>query len=107
MQALHVTGPGPMGLAGLAAARLLHVPVSGACGGAQAAAMSATAWSPGAAARRRYLRWFYRRLDTVVAPSRDAARRLAAAGVAGARLRVAPAEPAAAARAPRARPTPR
>ena len=87
-EALHVTGPGPMGLAGLAGARLLHLPVSGACGAAHAALVAGTGASSTAAPLRRYLRWFYGRLDAVVVPSRAAARHLIAGGVDPARVHV-------------------
>ena len=87
-EALHVTGPGPMGLAGLAGARLLHLPVSGACGAAHAELVTDAKASSTAAPLRRYLRWFYGRLDAVVVPSRTAARHLVAGGVDPSRVHV-------------------
>ena len=89
VEAVHVTGPGPMGLVGLAGARLLHLPVSGACGAAHARLL--------AGARRRsrvqaplasYLHAFYSRLDTVVAADRATARLLVAAGLDHTRVRI-------------------
>jgi len=61
--ALHADAPGPMGLAALACARLLHVPIS-------------ARWPSGIVGpsrlTRRYLSWFYRHVDEVMAPT-DAA----------------------------------
>jgi predicted metal-dependent phosphoesterase TrpH len=99
-EALHVTGPGPMGLAGVIAARLLHVPLGGACGAAELDALTAAPrLSPSAQTYRRYLRWFFRQLDAVVVTDREAGRRLAAAGVDPARVHIA----GTVARAPRLR----
>ncbi len=85
-EALHVTGPGPMGLAGLAGARLLHLPVSGACGAAHAELVATTMAAPPLLAR--YLRWFYGRLDVVIVPSRAAARHAVAGGIDPSRVHV-------------------
>jgi hypothetical protein len=88
VEALYVTGPGPMGLAGLAGARLLHLPVSGACNAADAQLLGATpTGAPSQRRQVRYLRWFYTRLDTVVTPPRPAARHLGGAGLDPPRVR--------------------
>jgi hypothetical protein len=94
--AIHVTSAGPMGLVGLVAARLLHVPVTGSYAGgpssSSAPTLTETPRCSGAAngTSRRYELWFYRRLDEVVAPSRAAARELVALGLAPGRVRVPP-----------------
>ncbi|MFA4965644.1 MAG: glycosyltransferase [Thermoleophilia bacterium] len=93
--AVHVTSPGAMGLVGLVAARLLHLPVTGAFAadpaGSPLPAPGGMARRVGAATRRRgYELWFYRHLDGVVTPSRAAARELVARGLAPGRVRVLP-----------------
>jgi glycosyltransferase involved in cell wall biosynthesis len=67
---VHISTPGPVGMVGLAAARLLHLPVAGTyhtdipryardLGGTRL--LEEVAW--------RYVLWFYRRLDEVLVPS--------------------------------------
>ncbi len=91
VEALHVTGPGPMGLAGLAGARLLHLPVSGACGAAHAKLVAPGPRRPGIEApQARYLRAFYRHLDAIIVPDRPTARLLVAAGVDPSRVHIVP-----------------
>jgi Glycosyltransferase Family 4 len=78
--AVHTDSSAGQGLVALAAARLLHLPVTGA---ADPERLKAPHW-PGDIAgrlRRRYHSWFYRHLDEVFAPTREAARTLVAAGV--------------------------
>jgi hypothetical protein len=86
-----VSTPGPLGLAGLAAAKLLGLRLTGFChidlpaevlrlSGSEA--LGAAAWD--------FLRWFYGRMDTVYAPSRAALEQLAAHGLDRSRLAVLP-----------------
>jgi glycosyltransferase involved in cell wall biosynthesis len=88
---IHAATPGPVGLAGLAVARVLGLPLhatyhtdfpayAGALTGD--AAMEEGAW--------RYLSWFMGQCDMVDAPSAQVAAGLAARGVDRARIRVAP-----------------
>jgi len=88
---IHAATPGPVGLAGLAVARILGLPLhatyhtdfpayAGALTGD--AAMEEGAW--------RYLSWFMSQCDMVDAPSAPVAAGLVAHGVASARVRVAP-----------------
>jgi len=79
--ALHADAPGPMGLAALACARLLHLPVS-------------ASWPAGivgpSRATRRYLAWFYRHVDEVIAPTAAARDWLVALGVPADKVRPTP-----------------
>jgi hypothetical protein len=78
--ALHVSTAGGTGLVALLAAKLLHLPITGA-------------FHPSTAARRgtwRYRIWFHSLLDEVFAPSRAAARDLVARGLDPRRVRVLP-----------------
>mgnify|MGYP000868636458 FL=1 len=87
--AIHTDSTAGQGLVALAASRLLHLPVTGAVDPAGLAAPLA----PGDIAgrlRRRYLAWFYGRLDEAFAPTREAARALVAAGVDPSRVTVVP-----------------
>lgn len=87
--ALHTDSAAGQGLAALAAARLLHLPLTGVVDPAKLTAPH----GPGDLAgrlRRRYRVWFYARLDEVFAPTRDAARTLVAAGVDPSRVTVVP-----------------
>lgn len=88
---IHAATPGPVGLAGLAVARILGLPLhatyhtdfpayAGALTGD--AAMEEGAW--------RYLSWFMGQCDMVDAPSAPVAAGLAAHGVSAARVRVVP-----------------
>ncbi|SNS14511.1 Glycosyltransferase involved in cell wall bisynthesis [Humidesulfovibrio mexicanus] len=83
--------PGPMGLAGLAIARILKIPVHGTYHTAfpeyvrmftEDPAMEDTAW--------RYMRWFYGSMDTIYAPSRSTAQDLAQRGIGAERIVVHP-----------------
>jgi hypothetical protein len=90
--ALHTDSAGGQGLVTLAAARLLHLPVTGAVdpGGLRAPD------GPGDLAgrlRRRYRAWFYGRLDEAFVPTTAAARVLVAAGVEPSRVTLLPAPP--------------
>ncbi len=90
--AIHVSTPSAMGLVGLLAARLLHLPISGAfhtdlpryaerlC---PDSVYEKYAWN--------YVMWFYGVLDEVYAPSRTTARDLVARGLDPRRVRVLPA----------------
>jgi hypothetical protein len=87
--ALHTDSAAGQGLAALAAARLLHLPLTGVVDPAKLTAPH----GPGDLAgrlRRRYSAWFYAHLDEVFAPTRDAARTLIAAGVDPSRVTVVP-----------------
>jgi hypothetical protein len=87
--ALHTDSAAGQGLAALAAARLLHLPLTGVVDPAKLTAPH----GPGDLAgrlRRRCRAWFYARLDEVFAPTRDAARTLVAAGVDPSRVTVVP-----------------
>jgi glycosyltransferase involved in cell wall biosynthesis len=79
---VHVSTPGPVGLLGLAAARVLHLPVAGTyhtdipryardLGGTRL--LEEVAW--------RYVLWFYRRLDEVLVPSAATGRDLTSRGL--------------------------
>jgi len=83
--------PGPVGLAGLAIARILKIPVHGTYHTAfpqyvrmftEDPAMEDAAW--------RYMRWFYGQMDTIYAPSRSTAADLAERGIEAARIVVHP-----------------
>lgn len=83
--------PGPMGLAGLAIARILKIPVHGTYHTAfpqyvrmftEDPAMEDAAW--------RYMRWFYGQMDTIYAPSRSTAQDLAERGIGAERIVVHP-----------------
>ena len=90
--ALHTDSVAGQGLVALAAARLLHLPVTGAVDARGLAAPH----GPGDVAgrlRRRYLAWFYGRLDEAFAPSREAERALVAAGVDPQRITLLPPSP--------------
>ena len=90
--ALHTDSAAAQGLVTLAAARLLHLPVTGAVdpGGLRAPD------GPGDLAgrlRRRYRSWFYGRLDEAFVPTPAAARALVAAGVEPSRVTLLPVAP--------------
>lgn len=89
--AVHTDSAAGQGLVALVAARLLHLPVTGAV---DADGLRAP-HGPGDIAgrlRRRYLTWFYGHLDEAFAPSRATARELVAAGVDPERITVLPAQ---------------
>lgn len=86
-----VSSPGPLGLVGLAAARLLGLPVTGiyqtdfplyALYLTGSPIMEEIAW--------RYMRWFYGQMDVVYAPSNFYVERLKDRGFDGDRLRLLP-----------------
>jgi len=88
--AIHTDSARAQGLVALVAARLLHLPVTGAVDPEALAAPH----GPGDLAgrlRRRYGAWFYGRLDEAYAPTRAAARALVAAGVEPGRVTLVPA----------------
>ena len=90
--AIHTDSAAGQGLVALAAARLLHLPVTGAVDpdGLEAP------HGPGDLARRlrrRYTAWFYGKLDEAYTPTRAAARALVAAGVEPGRITLLPAPP--------------
>lgn len=83
--------PGPVGLAGLAIARILKIPCHGTYHTAfpqyvrmftEDPAMEDAAW--------RYMRWFYGQMDAIYAPSHSTARDLAERGIDAARIVVHP-----------------
>ena len=88
--AIHTDSAAGQGLVALAAARLLHLPVTGAVDPEGLTAPR----GPGDIAgrlRRRYIAWFYGKLDEAYAPTREAARALEAAGVEPSRITLLPA----------------
>ncbi|MBU1229939.1 MAG: glycosyltransferase [Proteobacteria bacterium] len=83
--------PGPVGLAGLAIARILKIPVYGTYHTAfpqyvrlftEDTSMEEAAW--------RYMRWFYGQMDAIYAPSKSTALELAAHGINEAKIVVHP-----------------
>lgn len=86
--AVHTDSTAGQGLVALVAARLLHLPVTGAAD--PAGLVPDRSGDVAQRLRRRYLAWFYGRLDEVFAPSRAAARALVAAGVDPSRVTVLP-----------------
>ena len=87
--AVHTDSAAGQGLVALAAARLLHLPLTGVVDPEGLTAPR----GPGDFAgrlRRRYRAWFYERLDEAFAPSRASARALVAAGVDPSRVTVVP-----------------
>ena len=83
--------PGPVGLAGLAIARILKIPVYGTYHTAfpqyvrmftEDTGMEEAAW--------RYMRWFYGQMDAIYAPSKSTALELAAHGIAEGKIVVHP-----------------
>ena len=88
--AIHTDSAAAQGLVALVAARLLHLPVTGAVD----PEMLEAPHGPGDIAgrlRRRYRAWFYGKLDEAYAPTRAAARALVAAGVEPSRITLLPA----------------
>jgi hypothetical protein len=90
--AIHTDSAAGQGLVALAAARLLHLPLTGAV---DPAGLEAPHGSRDIAARlrRRYRIWFYGKLDEAFAPTRAAALALVAAGVDRGRVTLLPAPP--------------
>jgi glycosyltransferase involved in cell wall biosynthesis len=75
---VHVTGPGPLGVAGVAAARRLGIPILGSFHTDLCAYAHTRPWSrPVAPLARRITRSFYGAVDVLTAPSSDAACSLA------------------------------
>lgn len=88
---LHVSTASGVGLVGLLAAKLLHLPVTGTFH--TDLPRYAERLYPGSAAQRhawRYISWFYGMMDDVFAPSRAAARDLVAHGLDPRRMHVLP-----------------
>lgn len=77
---MHTDSTAGQGLVALAAARLLHLPLTGVVQAGDLRPSSRPA-DIGARLQRRLRLWFYRRLDGLSVPSRTSARALAAAGV--------------------------
>ena len=92
--AIHLSTASGVGLVGLLAAKLLHLPVTGTV--LSDLPGHAARLYPGSRADRyawRYAAWFYSMLDEVFAPTREAARDLVAHGVDPRRVHVLPAAP--------------
>lgn len=90
--AIHVSTASGTGLVALLAAKLLHVPITGAFH--TDLPRYAERLYPGTAVQKstwRYVTWFYGMLDEVFAPSRATARDLVARGLDARRVRVLPA----------------
>ncbi len=69
---LYISSPGPLGLAGLAAARLLRLRTTGVCRGNYARLVRQMTGDDGLAQLTwRYLAWFYGQMDTVIVPDED------------------------------------
>ncbi len=90
--AVHTDSSAGQGLVALAAARLLHLPVTGAVDPERLAAPRGAGDVAGRL-RLRYAAWFYGKLDEAFAPSREVARTLVAAGVDASRITVLPVAP--------------
>ena len=90
--AVHTDSSAGQGLVALAAARLLHLPVTGAVDTARLAPPRGAGDVAGRL-RRRYHAWFYGKLDEAFVPSREAARTLVAAGAEPSRITVVPPAP--------------
>jgi predicted metal-dependent phosphoesterase TrpH len=90
--AVHTDSSAGQGLVALAAARLLHLPVTGAVDPERLAAPRGAGDVAGKL-RLRYAAWFYGKLDEAFAPSPEVARTLVAAGVDPSRITVLPATP--------------
>ncbi|HET6475989.1 MAG TPA: glycosyltransferase, partial [Thermoleophilia bacterium] len=88
--ALHTDSTAGQGLLALAAARLLHLPLTGAVD-PEGLDTRPGRRSLAARVRRRYLSWFYGRLDEAYVPTRAAARALVAGGVDPGRIALLPA----------------
>ncbi|MBE0528877.1 MAG: glycosyltransferase, partial [Thermoleophilia bacterium] len=88
--ALHTDSTAGQGLLALAAARLLHLPLTGAVDPDGLESRPGRR-SLAARLRRRYLTWFYGRLDEAYVPTRAAARALIAGGVDPGRIALLPA----------------
>ena len=88
--ALHTDSTAGQGLLALAAARLLHLPLTGAVDPDGLKAPGGRGDVPGRLLRR-YRIWFYGRLDEAYVPTRQAARALVAGGVDPGRITLLPA----------------
>jgi len=88
--AVHTDSFSGQGLVALAAARFLHLPLTGAVDPTE---LSRAAAGGGLSQRlrRRYRLWFYGHLDEAYAPTREAARALVAGGLSPERVTVVPA----------------
>ncbi len=88
--ALHTDSSGGEGLLAVAAARLLHLPLTGAVDPRDLEAPAGRSDLSGRL-RLRYKLWFYGRLDEAYAPTREAARALARGGLDPQRIALLPA----------------
>ena len=84
---VHLTTPGPMGLAALAAARRLHLPLIGSFHTDLARYTRVLSGSPGLeAVMRRYMRWLYGHCGRVLVPSQATRALVVRSGIPSARL---------------------
>jgi glycosyltransferase involved in cell wall biosynthesis len=88
---IHVATPGPIGLAGLAIARILKLPVSGTYHTAiPQYAQNLTGDEVIEDIAWKYMLWFYEQMDTVYAPSQSTRKELVQKGVKADKVRVYP-----------------
>lgn len=88
---IHVTTPGPIGLAGLALARIMKIPVSGAYHTAiPQYAQILTGDNTIEELVWRYTTWFYDQLDLILVPSESTGRELAERGIEAKKIRLFP-----------------
>ncbi|MFP4316682.1 MAG: glycosyltransferase [Desulfovibrionales bacterium] len=88
---IHVATPGPMGLCGLAVARILNLPVHGTYHTAFPEYVGElTGDGTMQEIMRRYMVWFYNMMDAVYAPSRSTKEDLVTMGVDSGRIRIYP-----------------
>jgi glycosyltransferase involved in cell wall biosynthesis len=84
---IHSATPGPLGLAALAAARILHLPISGTY---HTAIPQYAAYLTGDEAVEqlvwRYTLWYYDQMESIYVPSRDTARELTDKGIAAGKI---------------------
>lgn len=88
---IHTATPGPLGLAALAIARILNLPISGTYHTAiPQYARILTGDSTIAELAWKYVIWYYDQLDTIYAPSRSTKDELVAKGIDPAKIRIYP-----------------
>jgi glycosyltransferase involved in cell wall biosynthesis len=88
---IHTSTPGPVGLAALAIARLLKLPISGTYHTAIPQYAQALTSDPSITELTwRYTLWYYQQLDVVYAPSQSTRQELMAKGLDGNKIRVYP-----------------
>lgn len=86
---LIISTPGPVGLTGLAAARLLGIPVTGICHTDYPARVHSLAGDPAMEQLAwRFVRWFYGQMDHVIAPDEHYRRLLVENGLESDKVRV-------------------